>query len=232
MNETINREEELKRRRRKRRRRRRIKRFFFVLTCLLLLCAMILLGAFIIKKITTPTEKEGGGLTFTDIDFSKIVIPEYVDIQLIDKGGARTGEKLDSINDIVIHYVGNPGVSAQNNRNYFAQDTTEVCSHLIVGLDGEVIQCVPLDEKSAASNNRNSDTISIEVCHPDESGKFNDSTYDSLVKLTAWLCKTFKLDENNVIRHYDVTGKECPLYYVENPDAWKDFLKDIDTKLK
>ena len=94
-------------------------------------------------------------------------------------------------------------------------------AHFVVGLEGEVIQCVPLDEQSSASNDRNPDTISIEVCHPDSSGKFNDKTYGALVKLTAWLCDEFHLDEKDVIRHYDITGKNCPKYFVEHPKAWE-----------
>ena len=29
-------------------------------------------------------------------------------------------------------------------------------------------------------------------------------------------------------RHYDVTGKECPKYFVEHPDAWEQFLADVE----
>ena len=121
-------------------------------------------------------------------------VPDWVDVQLIDIDGAsRRGVKLEEINDIVVHYVGNPGTTAQQNRNYFNNPDSEVSSHFVIGLDGEVIQCVPLDEKSSATSERNRDTISIEVCHPDESGKFNDSTYRSLVRLTAWLCDTYAI---------------------------------------
>ena len=80
-------------------------------------------------------------------------------------------------------------------------------------------------------NNRNKDTISIEVCHPDGTGKFNDATYTSVVKLTAWLLKETGLSGDNVIRHYDVTGKLCPIYYVNNPDKWEAFKKDVKTSL-
>lgn len=101
-------------------------------------------------------------------------------------------------------------------------------SHFIVGLEGEVIACVPLTEVAYASNSRNDDTVSIEVCHPDETGEFSPVTYDRAVELTAWLCKEFHLDpEEDVIRHYDVTGKLCPLYYVEHPEAWDAFLQDV-----
>ena len=42
-----------------------------------------------------------------------------------------------------------------------------------------------------------------------------------------WLQEEFHLDNSQVIRHYDVTGKECPLYYVRNPEAWEQFLTDL-----
>ena len=65
------------------------------------------------------------------------------------------------------------------------------------------------------------------MCHPDESGKFSPATYASLVRLTAWLCDLGGLDEADVIRHYDVTGKECPRYYVRHPDAWEQLREDV-----
>ena len=73
----------------------------------------------------------------------------------------------------------------------------------------------------------NADTVSIEVCHPDETGKFTDATYRSLVQLTAWLCVKFDLKEDQIIRHYDVTGKNCPKYFVENEDAWEMFKDNV-----
>ena len=153
-------------------------------------------------------------------------MPSWIDSQIIAKeSGGRSGRELSAIKNIVIHYVGNPGTTAQNNRDYFDKESTQVSSHFIVGLKGEIIQCLPLNEKSAASNWRNKDTISIEVCHPDESGKFSSDAYHSLIRLTSWLCKSFYLDQNDVIRHFDITGKICPKFYVENEDEW-DILKE------
>ena len=158
----------------------------------------------------------------------KAEIPEKIDVQIIGfDSNSRSGTKLEGFNDVVIHYVANPGSSAQANHDYYCNPESEVSSHFIVGLDGEIIQCLPLTEMSAASNKRNVDTISIEVCHPDESGKFNDKTYESLVWLTSWLCETGKLKKDHIIRHYDVTGKLCPKYYVEHEDAWEQFKKDV-----
>ena len=161
----------------------------------------------------------------------QVSVPDTVEKALLPIGSARSGQRLADIRGIVIHYVGNPGTTAMNNRNYFAKADTEVCSHFVVGLKGEVVQCLPLWERSAASNQRNRDTISIEVCHPDDSGKFREDTYASLVQLTAWLCRSADLTTEAVIRHYDVTGKECPRYYVRHPDAWKTFLADVQEAL-
>ena len=150
---------------------------------------------------------------------------------------SRPGDELKEVNGLVIHYVGNPGTSAENNRNYFEnlKDTKErsASSHYIVGLEGEIIQCVPLEEISYASNNRNYDTIAIEVCHPDATGKFSQVTYEALVELTAALCKSYKLDPmTDILRHYDVSGKECPVYYVQNESEWNYFLLQVNSKMK
>ena len=69
--------------------------------------------------------------------------------------------------------------------------------------------------------------MSIECCHPDSSGKFTDATYQSLVRLSAWLESQLDLRERSIIRHYDVTGKLCPLYYVENESEWNQFKEDV-----
>ena len=160
-----------------------------------------------------------------------VPIPDWIDQQIIKvDGDSRRGVYLEGVRDIVIHYVGNPGSTAQQNRDYYANPSSEVSSHFVIGLKGEVIQCIPLHEKSSASNHRNKDTLSIEVCHPDESGKFTDASYQSLVKLTAWLLDVCDLDSDDVIRHYDITGKQCPLYFVTHEDAWEQFKQEIKAK--
>ena len=102
-----------------------------------------------------------------------------------------------------------------------------------MGLEGEILQCVPLTEIAYCSNTANDYTVSIEVCHADETGKFNDATMESLEALVAWLCETFDLDPaKDVIRYYDVTGKICPKYYVENEDAWLAFREDVSARIE
>lgn len=189
------------------------------------------IGILLIVALVAMVAWKASEIYYGKINLSKLENmerPEWIDVQIIDVDGAsRSGEKLDSVKDIVIHYVGNPGSTAQQNHDFYAGNQSNVSSHFVVGLDGEVIQCIPLDEMSAASNWRNNDTISIEVCHPDDTGKFNKKTYKSLVKLVAWLEDQCGLEDGDVIRHYDITGKECPRYFVTHEDAWKKFKQDV-----
>lgn len=164
---------------------------------------------------------------------ASITLPDYVKEDLLPVNEySRCGDKLQRVNAVVIHYVGNPNTTAWQNRSYFANlattGETSASSNLIVGLEGEALLCVPLDEVAYCSNDRNHDTISIEFCHPGTDGKPTQDTYDTLVKLTAWLCDLFGLDpQEDVIRHYDVIDKECPLYFVQNKDEWTRFKSDV-----
>lgn len=182
----------------------------------------------------------GEGKTYTTnadgtrtINWDAITVPDWIERDLIPVNPySRSGELLSSINGVVIHYTANPGTTAKQNRNYFAGladgSGTSASSHFIIDTDGTILQCVPMSEIAYASNDRNSDTLSIECCHEDDSGQFTKETYQSLVKLVAWLCDTYGLETDQVIRHYDVTGKLCPKYYVEHEDKWETLKKDIE----
>lgn len=190
----------------------------------ILLLVLLAVGWHVYQDEILPREKV--------FELMAVPIPDWIDQQIIKvDGDSRRGVYLESVRNIVIHYVGNPGSTAQQNRDYYANPSSEVSSHFVIGLKGEIIQCIPLHEKSSASNHRNKDTISIEVCHPDESGKFTDETYDSLVKLTVWLCEVCGLDSSDIIRHYDITGKQCPLYFVTHENAWERFKKDVEISI-
>ena len=202
----------------------------------LLLLAVVVAAVCTVAAVSVYNSCRNGGCVPTGNEQSdnlnEVKVPDYVTVDYIDPSRARTTDKLEKVNNIVIHYVGNPGTTAKQNRNYFDNPETTVCSHFVVGLDGEILQCIPLNEQSAASNHRNVDTISVEVCHPDDSGKFNDKTYASLVKLTAWLCINSNLDESDLIRHHDITGKQCPKYFVDFPEEWEKFKNDVKLQIE
>ena len=177
-------------------------------------------------------------LMHRDLPGSNVSVPDFVTVDYLPTNEySRPGTPLEEISGVVVHYVGNPGTTAAANRSFFANlaltHETYASAHFLVGLDGEILQCVPLTEIAYCSNTANDYTVSIEVCHPDETGKFDDATMESLEQLVAWLCETFSLDPaEDVIRHYDVTGKICPKYYVENEDAWLTFKQDVSARIE
>lgn len=150
---------------------------------------------------------------------------------------SRSGEKQNKIEKIVVHWVGNANSSAIANRNYFEnlKDThkTYASSHYVIGLNGEIIRCIPEDEVAfhSGSYSMNRKSVGIETCHPDWEGKFNENTYNSVIELCADICKRYNLGIDAIIRHYDVTGKSCPKYYVENEVEWIKLKNDVANKL-
>lgn len=180
----------------------------------------------------TTTIKSIYGLSETENPINKPDIQiDHLPINPI----SRPGNLILSIDYIVIHYVGNPGTTANQNRSYYeeiiATMEASVSSNYLIGLDGEIIECVPSYEVAYASNHMNSYSVSIEASHLDESGEFNDATYKSMVELTAWLCGKYELTSEDLLRHYDVTGKECPKSFVDKPALWEEFKKDVKTLL-
>jgi N-acetylmuramoyl-L-alanine amidase len=172
---------------------------------------------------------------------------------------SRPGRLLLNVKGIVIHWVGNANSTARGNRNYFEnlkrQQGNANCryasAHYIIGLDGEIIQCIPDDEMAyhvgslvyteqalkRLSAYPNNCTIGIELCHPEKKealknpalwvGKFNEATLSSCRELMQSLLKKHGLFPENVWRHFDITGKDCPRYFVRNENAWREFIASI-----
>ena len=210
--------------------RRRKRRNIQILVRMLVVILAILIIALVVRLIGSRVGKQVLGMAHSQT--KQVDAPNY-DVELLTTNPySRPGTAIDKITGIVVHYTANPGTTAKQNRNYFEglkdSHQTSASSHFVIGMDGELIQCIPCNEISYASNNRNHDTISVECCIPDDTGKFTDKTYATLVHLVAWLCGRYGLSTDDVIRHYDVTGKLCPKYYVKHEDAWEQFKKDVD----
>lgn len=171
--------------------------------------------------VTDRILKENDKIAKPDIEVDLLNVNDY----------SRPGTELEEVKNIFVHYTANPKTSAAQNRSYFAnlEQTHErsASAHLIIGYEGEILQCIPLNEQAYAVLTRNADSISIECCYLDDAGEFTKETYDSLVHLLAWLLQEYELDCTDILRHYDCGGKMCPLYYVEHEDKWEKLLADV-----
>ena len=141
---------------RKRRKQRHLKRSWFIL----IIVAIITGG--IVLKIQSDRAKQ---YTENKSDYIDSVRPD-IDVELLTPNEySRPGIATDKITGIVVHYTANPGAGARNNRDYFEglkdSHVTKASSNFVVGLEGEIIQCVPTWEVAYASNSRNTDTVSI-----------------------------------------------------------------------
>ncbi|MDE5931966.1 MAG: peptidoglycan recognition protein family protein [Lachnospiraceae bacterium] len=176
-----------------------------------------------VMKEIVPEEEEMQGIKKPAITEDFLEVNDY----------SRPGTELPVVNSVFVHYTANPGTSARQNRSYFANlaETHErsASAHFIIGYEGEIVQCIPLDEQAYAVMSRNEDSISIECCYLEADGQFTQETYDSLVHLLAWLKQEYQLGNDDILRHYDCGGKKCPIYYVEHEDAWQKLLSDVDT---
>lgn len=162
--------------------------------------------------------------------------------QTANRANFGNSRAASSIKYIVIHYTGNDGDTAAGNAKYYASNTVKVSAHYFVD-DKEVIQSVPDlriawavgGEKWAScaatgggkyhGKATNANSISIELCDVVRDGKLapNAETVERALALTRELMAKYSIPRENVIRHFDVTGKLCPAYWSgqENAARWK-----------
>ena len=145
-------------------------------------------------------------------------------------GGTRS---LEAINYIVIHYTANDGDSDENNGKYFHNNYVGASAHYFVDGDS-VTRSVPDDyiawhcgaNKYIHPMCRNTNSIGIELCDDRRNGVIypTPETIAKALKLTEYLMDKFNVPKENVIRHYDVTGKLCPEYWsgnAKNDGLWR-----------
>lgn len=168
-----------------------------------------------------------------------------VKIDLAHRNNYGSSRDLSKIKYLVIHYTGNDGDSDEGNANYF-NAYRGVSAHYFVD-DDSVTQSVPDGCEAWAVGgakwadchktgggkfynkcvNRNS--ISVELCDTVRDGKygFTEKTLENAAELCRMLVDRYKIKPENIIRHFDVTGKTCPAPFVHNEKAWEAFKERI-----
>jgi len=158
-----------------------------------------------------------------------------------DNYGAK--RNLSGIKYIVLHYTANDGDSAGGNANYFASPhNPKASAHYFVD-DSSVVRSVPDDYVAYSVGGSkytdcqrtgggklygkatNANTLNIEMCDSNKDGviRAQDATIDRTAELVRELMDKYGIDIDRVIRHFDVNGKHCPEYLMDEQqwDAFK-----------
>ncbi len=147
---------------------------------------------------------------------------------------------INRIKYIVVHFTANNGDTAYGNTNYF-KSYRGASAHYFVDENG-IYQSI--EDKNIAwhcgakkykhSTCRNSNSLGVELCSRKNSKGnfyFMDKTVDNAVELIKMLIIKYNVPIANVIRHYDVTGKNCPEPFVRNIKAWQNFKGRLEEKV-
>lgn len=155
-----------------------------------------------------------------------------------------SGRGGNSIKYIVMHYTANNGDTAMNNAQYFHNNSVQASAHYFVD-ENSVVQSVRDSDGAwhcggsfesshhplhGICMNRNS--LGVEMCSDKVNGKFifTAQTVDRTVELVKMLMAKYNIDADHVVRHYDVTGKDCPEPWVRDESQWKSFKARLTAK--
>lgn len=150
-----------------------------------------------------------------------------------------------TIEYIVIHYTGNDGDKSWNNANYFQNNQNlSASAHLFVD-DTSLYLSVPFEYVAYSVGSftvdtskgggkyykkcTNANSINIELCDTVKDGKYNvtQKTIDNALDITKELMTRYNIPASHVIRHFDVTGKECPAYWVDKTKWENEFRNKL-----
>lgn len=143
---------------------------------------------------------------------------------------------------LVIHFTANDGDSAKNNADYFAREAPGASAHFFVD-EREIWQSV--QEKDIAWHCgtrgmyfhpycRNANSLGVELCSRKRGEKyyFTPETVKNAQQFVRSLMKRYGIPTENVVRHYDVTHKNCPAPFVEDAGAWQEFKAGLMEQAK
>lgn len=147
------------------------------------------------------------------------------------------GKRTQKIEWIVMHYTANDGDSDESNGRYFQKPLNPVASaHYFVD-DDSITRSVPDDcvayhcgaRTYKHPSCRNANSIGVEMCDAKRDGKVmaTEKTIQNAAELVYQLCKQYGIPYDHIIRHYDVTGKLCPAYWVKG-DGLAKFRRQVE----
>ena len=151
-----------------------------------------------------------------------------------DPSNYRAG-RTQPVRYIVLHYTANNGDTAKNNCDYYHRvGGLQASAHYFCDEHG-VMQSVREGDTAWHCGARaywhpecrNGNSIGIEMCsrkRADGSYYIKPETVANAATLAKDIMQRYGIDTDHVLRHYDVTGKRCPMPWVDDPAQWTAFL--------
>lgn len=115
---------------------------------------------------------------------------------------------------IVVHYTGTEA-SAHNNLLYFSRESAKASAHYFIDRDGMLRQSVAEGDTAWHAGHWATNLCSVGIEVVSGGSDFTEAQICTLAVLVADLRERYGISAENVIRHYDVTGKLCPAPYVD-----------------
>lgn len=146
-------------------------------------------------------------------------MPEVSEFVQCDSRNYTRGRGGHAVDHVVVHYTGTDA-SAHNNLLYFSRSSAKASAHYFIDRDGTLRQSVSESDTAwhAGKFAMNQRSVGIECVSAGED--FTEGQVATLATLVQDLMARYGIPAENVIRHYDVTGKECPAPYLD-PDKWR-----------
>lgn len=142
-----------------------------------------------------------------------------------------TAGRQRPVDRIVVHYTAGDGDTAENNGRYFQGADRKASAHYFVD-ELETVRSVKEEDTAwhAGSWEMNCRSVGVEMCSKkDGEGKYYipQATVQNAAKLVRELMQSYAVSAENVLRHYDVTGKNCPAPMVEDESLWLAFKASL-----
>lgn len=168
--------------------------------------------------------------------------------KIANKSNYGNRRSLSDIEYIVIHYTSNDGDTDENNGKYYANTVVKASAHYFID-DDSITQSVPDDYVAWSVGGKkynncsttgggklhgiatNANTLSIEICDDVKNGVIypSQSTIENVIAFTKIKMKEYNIPASNIIRHFDVTGKSCPAYWIDDAKWKSEFWNKLTT---
>lgn len=139
---------------------------------------------------------------------------------LTQSENTRRMEKTDIIEYIIVTSSKYNGFSALKNRNVieklkYKQDKEFSCHYIIEG-NGRVLNIIPDKERAICTGNIDIDDKSISIMLTlNKDGKYEEAQIYSLKRLIKKLMKKYDIDDEHVLREYDINCSRRPAIFAD-----------------